>query len=155
MVYANRSWTYPPISHYILLLCDRWQQRGRLTKWRLTHKAKMWNWIPPCRKKLPPLTFINACWNISGDQTVDVSTVRQWVVRFNSDVLTTMWKISHLLAMHSFHTTKWRVSIHTSQQIVSSRTHTELNTGFNVMEMMVTMLECHKVCARWVPQMFI
>jgi len=30
---------------------------------------------------------------------------------------------------------------------------TELNTSFNALEMMVTMLEYSKVCARWVPQM--
>jgi len=28
-----------PISHYTLLLCDRWQQRGVLTPWHLTWKC--------------------------------------------------------------------------------------------------------------------
>jgi hypothetical protein len=30
---------------------------------------------------------------------------------------------------------------------------TELTNGFNVMEMMVAVLEYRKVCARWVPRM--
>jgi len=63
--YGSRGWTFPPISHYILLLCKRWQQSGRLTEWYLTWKcvwsksvslnSSMWkNWNL--------LTFINICW---------------------------------------------------------------------------------------------
>ena len=37
--YGSRSWTFPPISHCILLPCDRWQQRRSLTKWHLTWKC--------------------------------------------------------------------------------------------------------------------
>ena len=33
--------------------------------------------------------------------------------------------------------------------------HTEQNISFDALEMMVAMLECHKVCARCVAQMFI
>jgi len=40
--YGSRGWTFTPISHYILLQCDRWQQRGSLTPWRLTWKCG-WN----------------------------------------------------------------------------------------------------------------
>jgi len=29
---------FPSVLHYILLPCDRWQQRGSLTKWYLTWK---------------------------------------------------------------------------------------------------------------------
>ena len=42
-----------PVFHYILLPCDRWQQRVSLTKWHLTQKCikrKVRNWTPPCRK---------------------------------------------------------------------------------------------------------
>jgi len=35
-------------------------------------------------KKWHSLTFINTCSNVYGDQTVDVSTVRWWVVCFSS-----------------------------------------------------------------------
>lgn len=48
---GNRGWTFPPISHYILLLCGRWQQRGNLTEWHLAwrcaYEAKVWNLILP------------------------------------------------------------------------------------------------------------
>ena len=51
--YSSRSWTFPPIFHYILLLCDRWQQRGRQNGvWHVrAYEAKMCHWIPPCGKK--------------------------------------------------------------------------------------------------------
>ena len=60
----SRGWTFPPISHYILLLCDRWQKRGSLAQWCLTRNHiwgkgvslnfSMWkNWHP--------FTFIDAC----------------------------------------------------------------------------------------------
>ena len=57
----SRSWTFPPTSHYILLPCDRWQQWGSLTQWRLMWKrawskgvsvnSSMW-------KKWHPLTSV-------------------------------------------------------------------------------------------------
>jgi len=37
--YSSRGRTFPPIFWYILLPCDRWQQRGYLTKWYLTWKC--------------------------------------------------------------------------------------------------------------------
>ena len=89
--YGGREWIFLPRFHYILLLCDRWQQRGSMTEWHLTWKclwskgvsinSSMW-------KRLRPLTLIDACW-ILWKPNVDVSTVRWWVVLFsisNSDV---------------------------------------------------------------------
>ena len=37
--YGSKGWTFPPISHYILL---PWQRRGSPTTWHLTWKC-MWN----------------------------------------------------------------------------------------------------------------
>jgi len=37
--YGSRGWTFPPIFRQILLPCDRWRQRGSLTKRRLTWKG--------------------------------------------------------------------------------------------------------------------
>ena len=37
--FGNRGWTLSPLFHYILLLCDRWQQRGSLTNWCLTWQS--------------------------------------------------------------------------------------------------------------------
>ena len=63
--YGSRGWTFPPLFHYILLLCDKCQQRSSLAKWSLTRK---WVWTkdvplnPSRRKELHPLTFTGACW---------------------------------------------------------------------------------------------
>ena len=35
--YGNRDQTVPPIFHYVLLPCNRWQQSGNLTNWYLVH----------------------------------------------------------------------------------------------------------------------
>ena len=63
--YSSRSWTFLPIFHYILLLCDRWQQRGRLTKWCLTWEG-IWSQDVSLNssmcKKMSSLAFVNACW---------------------------------------------------------------------------------------------
>jgi len=72
--YGSRGWTFPPVSHYILLLCDRLLQRDSMTEWHLTLKrvwsksvylnSSMW-------KKLHPLTFIDICWMLM--------ETRQWM----------------------------------------------------------------------------
>ena len=63
--YGSRGWTFPPIFHYLLLLCDRWQLRGSLTEQCLTWKH-VWSrdveWNSSMMEKPHPLTFINACW---------------------------------------------------------------------------------------------
>jgi len=72
----SRDWTFPPVFPYLLLLCDRWQQRDSLTKWCLTWKcawsrgvslnSSMWkngtHWHSSTLAK------------VSGDQTVDMRT---------------------------------------------------------------------------------
>jgi len=63
--YSSRSRTFPAIFHYVLLLCDKWQYRGSLTKWRLTWKcgwSKCVTLNSSTWKKWHPLTFINASW---------------------------------------------------------------------------------------------
>jgi len=63
--YGSRSWTFPLIFRYILLLCDRWQQRGSLTEWHLTWKC-MWNkgvsLNPSMWKKMHLLSFSTTYW---------------------------------------------------------------------------------------------
>jgi len=62
--YGSRGWTFPPISHYILLLHDRWQQRGSLTKRPLTWKCTWSRSVEvnsSTERKWHPLTFINTC----------------------------------------------------------------------------------------------
>jgi len=86
--YGSTGWTIPPISHYMLLLCDRWQQRGTVWQHGVWHgsmeETKVSKWIPPGRKKMAPVDIHWCLLNISGDQTVDVSTVRRWMMHFSS-----------------------------------------------------------------------
>ena len=71
-----------------LMPCDRWQQRGSLTKWCPGTEAKV------CHKslhmeKMAPTEVHQYLLNVSRDQTVEMSTVRWWFLRFcsgNSDV---------------------------------------------------------------------
>ena len=61
--YSSRGWTFLPIFQYILLLCDRWQQRGSLTQWHLTWKCRWSNSVEinsSLWKKWHPLAFIDA-----------------------------------------------------------------------------------------------
>jgi len=63
--YGSWGWTFSPIFYYILLLCDRWQQRGSLTKWHLIWRC-IWikgvSLISSLWEKLYLLIFIYACW---------------------------------------------------------------------------------------------
>ena len=51
--YSSRGWTFPPIFHYMLLLCDRWQRRGAVWQNDVRHgsacDSKLWNGIPLCK----------------------------------------------------------------------------------------------------------
>jgi len=63
--YISRSCTFPPMPHYVLLFYNRWQQRGSLTKWRLTWKYIWSNGVQmhfSMRKKCYPVAFIDVCW---------------------------------------------------------------------------------------------
>ena len=77
--HGRRAWMFPPVSHYILLLCNRWQQRGGLTKWPLIWKGRRSKGV-----SLSSSIHENLL-NVYGDPTVQMSTVRWWVVHFSSD----------------------------------------------------------------------
>jgi len=79
--------TFPSIFHYILLLCDRWQQRGSLTKWHLTWKCTWSKGVSPNPsrwKKIAPIDIYRHLLNICRDQPVNMSTAKQRVVGFTS-----------------------------------------------------------------------
>jgi len=109
--YGSRGWTFPATSHSVLLLCDRWQERGSLTKWRLTRKH-VWSegvsLISSMQEKLHTLTFINAC--------LTYTETKEWMwAQWGSDwCVSAIWQQQHegqatfRMAMHSCHTTKWR-----------------------------------------------
>ena len=77
--YGSRGWITPPTFSYILLPCERWQQRGILS-WKC-----VWSRGVPFLhvEKMAPIDIHWCLLYVYGDQTVDVSTVRQWVVRFS------------------------------------------------------------------------
>ena len=62
--YDSRVWTFPPILHYILLLCDTWKQKDSLAKWRLAWKYvfKGMQLNSSMQKRLHSLTFIECQW---------------------------------------------------------------------------------------------
>ena len=63
--YDSRGWTFPPIFHYILLLFNRWLQRGSLTKWCLAQKCARSKGVSlnsSMKKKNTPLTLTDVCW---------------------------------------------------------------------------------------------
>ena len=47
---SSRGWTFSSVSHYMLLLCDRWQQTDRMVSDMEVHVRQAWNWILLCRK---------------------------------------------------------------------------------------------------------
>jgi len=93
--------------------------------------------------------------DVSGGQTVNVSTVRR-MVRFgcgDSNVkdkprsgqlctAVTLQNEEHLYQL-----------IHANQQIMTRELCRELNISFSVLEMTLAMLEYHKICTKWVSQM--
>jgi len=83
--YSSRGWTLPPTFHYMLLLCNRQQQRGTLMEWHLAWKcvgskgvsvnSSMW-------KKMASIG-IHCCLLYGfGDQTMDGSIVRRYWCAF-------------------------------------------------------------------------
>jgi len=101
-LHGSTGQTFPPIVHYILLLCDRWQSRGALTKWHVTWKSgwsKGMSLISSMRRKWHLLTFIDAC-------RIFMDT-KQWKWAqwgggwYISAVVTVTWKTSHFLDGHA------------------------------------------------------
>ena len=84
--YGSRNWTFPQVFHYVLLLCNRWQQRD----WMTSDMEVDVDVKPRCvtvflYKEKMALTDISRLFlNVYGDQIVDVDAVRQWVVCFIS-----------------------------------------------------------------------
>ena len=74
--YGSRNWTFPQVFHYVLLLCNRWQQRD----WMTSDMEVDVDVKPRCvtvflYKEKMALTDISRLFlNVYGDQIVDV----QW-----------------------------------------------------------------------------
>ena len=79
--YSSKGWTFPPVFHYILLPCNEWQQRAadRMVSDMEVHmKQKCVNEFLHAEKNCTDIHW--HLLNVSGDQTVDVGTVRWWVL---------------------------------------------------------------------------
>jgi len=106
---------FPPIFHYMLLLSDRWKQRGSLTKWCLAWKC-VWNKdveLNSCVwKKLHTLTLISIWWMfMKTKEWMQAQWGYEWCV---SAVTTVMWKMSHFLGSHI------QLSPHVMKQVLIS-----------------------------------
>jgi len=114
---CRRDWTFLPVSHCMLLPCDRWQQRGTLTKWRLTWKC-IWNKAASLnssmRKIWHLLTVINICWTFM--------ETRQWVwAQWSSG-----WCVSAAVAVTAGHLRccSFLQAQHTGSCSLLAKTHT-------------------------------
>ena len=93
----SRGWIFLPISHYILLLCSKWQMRDSLTEWHLMWKC-VWrkgvslNSSMP-KKKRCPLKFFDACWTF-------VETKQRMWAQWGRVVVTATWKTIHTPDSH-------------------------------------------------------
>ena len=84
--YGSRGWTFLPIFYYTLFLCDRWKQRGSLTRWCLTWKyvwSKSVSFNSSIWKKLPQwhsLTLAECLWRLMSGYVLEAvgSAFQQW-----------------------------------------------------------------------------
>ena len=158
--YGSRGWTFPPIFRQILLPCDRWQHGGQSDKMASDMEVRM---KQRCiieflhAEKIAPNDIHRRLLNVYGDQTVDVSTVRRWVVRFSSgdsDVKDKPCSGGSCTAVKPRNEERLDQLIHVNRQITTREPCTELNIDCNALEAMVVTLEYREVCARWLPRMF-
>ena len=86
--YSSRGWSSPMIFHYILLLCDRRQQRGSLTKWCLTWKYAWSKGVELNSSTQKNIQWMWAQWRLwvvhfsSGDSNVKNKPGSAWPCRF-------------------------------------------------------------------------
>jgi len=107
-------------------------------------------------EKIAPNDIHRRLLNVYGDQTVDVSTVRRWVVRFSSgdsDVKDKPRSGRPCTAVTPRNKERLDQLIRANRRITTREMCTELNIGCNALEAMVATLEYRKVCAMWVPRM--
>ena len=94
-------------------------------------------------EKIAPKDIHRRLLNVYGDVTVDVSTVRRWVVRFSSgdsNVQDTAVALRNKERLDQL--------IRANRRVTAREMYTELNISFNALETMVITLDCRKVCAR-------
>ena len=115
LCYGSGGCTFPPICHYMSSPCNRWQQRGTLTKCRLTWKrvwSKEAHWIPPCRKDCTQwhtLKLVEHLWRPGsgcehGEEAVggvfQLWWERQWMTSAHADFYKQAGSCSLLVTIH-------------------------------------------------------
>ncbi|PNF30463.1 hypothetical protein B7P43_G12155 [Cryptotermes secundus] len=93
---------------------------------------------------------------VYGDNTVDVSTVIRWVVRFNSgesEVHDKPRRGRPCSAATPHNEQRLDQLIRTDRRITTRELCARLNIGCNALEKMLEKLDYSKVCSRWVPRM--
>ena len=106
-------------------------------------------------EKIAPSDIHRRLLNVYGDQTVDVSTVRQWVACFSSGDSDVQDKPRSGRPCTSVtpRNEERHDQLLRAKRRITRELCTELNIGCNALETLVTTLEYRKVCARWVPRM--
>ena len=103
--YGSRVEPSHHVFHYTLLLCDRWQQGGSLTEWRLTSKCIRCKGVSliSLQKKWHLLAFFYVCWKCLWIFLVS----KQWMrahrgggLCISAKVMAT-WKTSHIPDSHA------------------------------------------------------
>ena len=145
-----------PFHQYSIKFCCRATDDSRGAVWQngirhgSAYEAKVCDWIPA------PSDIHRCLLNIYRDQTVDVSTVREWVACFssgNNDVKGKPCSGWPCTAVTPWNEECFDQLICKNRWITTRELCTKLNIGFSALEVMVSMLEYRKICARWVPRM--
>ena len=152
---ADGGMTVEPSHQYSISFCCCATDGSRGAVWQngvwrgSVYKAKSRHWVPPHENNCThwhSLTLAEHLW------TVDVSTVRWWVVRFNSgdsdvkDKLHSGWPCTAVTpqneeCLYQLFCVNW--------WIMTRVMCMKLNISFSALEIMVAMLDCHKVSTRW------
>ena len=107
-------------------------------------------------EKMAPIDIHRHLLNIYEDQTVNMSAVRWWVVRFSSgdgNMKDKPCSGQPCTAVTPQNAKRLDQLTHVNCQITTKDLGTELNISFSALEMMVATMERHEVYIRWVPQM--
>lgn len=101
-------------------------------------------------EKTTPTVVPQCLLNVGGDQAVDMSTLRRWVVHFSGgDSIVKDKPCTAVIARHEDHLDQL---IRTNWQIITRELCMERNISFSALETLVAVLEYCKVYARWIPQ---
>ena len=106
-------------------------------------------------EKIAPIDIHRRLLKVYGNQTVDVSTVRRWVIRFSrgdNHVNDKPRSGRPCTAVNPQNEERLDQLIRANRRITTRELCTELNVGFNALETMLATLGYRKVCAKWVPR---